>query len=64
MTSQEAIAEVFWTAFKALTREQQDVFIQKLLEDPSLAEDIEDILIAQSRRSESTRPLEDVLKEL
>lgn len=64
MTKSEAVAEVFWTAFKALPKRQQEEFIQRLLDDEELFEDLADILTAQSRRSEPTRPLQKVLQEL
>lgn len=64
MTASTAKAEVFWLAFKSLKREEQYAFLQRLLQDKELSEDLEDILIAYSRRSEPARPLQDVLDEL
>jgi len=61
----EALVEVFWRAFQGLTREQRALFLEKWLSaDPQLAEDLGDIWVAYSRRSEPTRPLEEVLKDL
>lgn len=64
MTQSEAVAEVFWTAFKSLSQEQQDNFIHRLLQDEQFAEDIDDILVAYHRRNEPTRLLDDVLNEI
>lgn len=67
MTSSEATAEVFWTAFSALPPEARDRFMEKMLADPALREELEDLLdmeIVEERSGESTRPLDDVLEEL
>ncbi|MDD5453313.1 MAG: hypothetical protein PHZ21_03415 [Candidatus Bipolaricaulis sp.] len=57
MTATEATAEVFWTAFKALPKKEQEAVIARLLRDEEFAEDLLDIaLIAQARRE----PGEDV----
>lgn len=66
MTSPEATAEVFWTAFSALPRETRDKFMEKLVADPTLREELEDLLdleIVSERSGESTRPLDEVLAE-
>ncbi len=64
-TEAEALVEVFWRAFQGLTRKQRALFLEKWLsEDPQLAEDLGDILVAYGRRSEPTRPLEEVLQDL
>lgn len=64
MTKTEATAEVFWTAFKALPRKEQDAIVIRLAEDISLREDLVDIAIALERKDEPARPLADVLKEI
>ncbi len=67
MTSSEATAEVFWTAFSALDREARDKFMEKMVADPELREELEDLLdleIAAERSGEPTRPLDEVLAEL
>jgi len=67
MTSSEATAEVFWTAFSALSPEACDRFIEKMLADPALREELEDLLdmeIVAERFGEPTRPLDEVLEEL
>ncbi len=64
MTKTEATAEVFWTAFKALRRREQDAVVVRLAEDKKLREDLIDITIALERVNEPTRPLADVLAEI
>jgi len=64
MTKTEATAEVFWTAFKALPRKEQDAVVIRLAKDKKLREDLFDIAIAMERENEPTRPLADVLKEI
>lgn len=67
MTSSEATAEVFWTAFSALDREARDKFMEKVVADPKLREELEDLLdleIVAERSGEPTRPLDEVLDEI
>ena len=67
MTSSEATAEVFWTAFSALPRETRDKFMEKMIADPRLRGELEDLLdleIVSERSGEPTRPLNEVLAEL
>ena len=67
MTPSEAMAEVFWTAFSALPQEMRGKFVEKMLADPVLREEIEDLLdleIVSERSGEPTRPLDEVLAEL
>jgi len=67
MTSSEATAEVFWTAFNALPRERRDRIMERMLADPALREDLEDLLdleVASERSDEPTRPLDEALAKL
>ena len=67
MTTAEATAEVFWIAFSALNREARDKFMEKVVADPKLREELEDLLdlrVAVERSGEPTRPLDEVLAEL
>ncbi len=63
MGKKEATAEVFMTAFKALKKEERDIFLTSLLKDRSLREDLMDIAVAQERLKEKSRPFKDFLKE-
>jgi len=59
MTKPEATAEVFWLAFKALPRPQQQAFLRHLLRDRLLRHDLIDLALVEERRQEPTRPLRD-----
>ena len=61
MSVKEAKAEVFWMAFKSLTKKERQSVIEKLLKDTEFIEDIIDMAILEQRREESSRPLEDYL---
>jgi len=43
----QATAEVFFTAFKALRSEEKDVFLEKVINDPELREDLIDIALIE-----------------
>ncbi len=58
MTTEEATATVFWTAFQSMDASEQDKFLAKLIADESMREDLADILIAYSRKNEPDRRLE------
>ncbi len=67
MIPSEATAEVFWTAFNVMPADARDKFMQKVVADPSLREDLEDLLdleVATERSTEPTRPLDEVLAEI
>lgn len=59
MIPEEAKAEVFWLAFKGLPKKEQQLVVQKLLQDPEFLEDLLDIAIIEQRQSEPPRPLEE-----
>ncbi|MBI4385921.1 MAG: hypothetical protein HY551_00915 [Elusimicrobia bacterium] len=44
MTVQQATAEVFWTAFKALPRDAREDFLDKLVVDRHIRKELEDRL--------------------
>jgi hypothetical protein len=64
MTANEATAEVFVTAFKALKPKVRDAVLQKLVEDSELREDLADTLVVEARRGQPAEPLRDILKGL
>lgn len=47
MRAGQATAEVFFTAFKALKSEEKDVFLEKVINDPELREDLIDIALIE-----------------
>ena len=61
MTHAEATAEVFWTAFRALSRSEQSAVLTRLLKDKRFLEDLVDTAIIEQRRNEPSRPLETYL---
>ncbi len=64
MMHTEATAEVFWTAFKALSRKEQDAVVARLAQDKTLREDLIDIAIGYERLGGTTYPLEEVLRKI
>jgi hypothetical protein len=46
----QATAEVFFTAFKALKSEEKDVFLEKVINDPELREDLIDIALIEKAK--------------
>jgi len=63
MGTKGATAEVFLTAFKTLTRKEQDIFLSEILKDKKLREDLMDIAIAEGRAKDKSRSFKDFLKE-
>ena len=61
MTQPQATAEVFYTAFQALKKSEREAFINKLLEDEKLAEDLRYAIVIEKRRKEPTVSLDDYL---
>ncbi len=63
MSTTVATAEVFWTAFRALSKKEQEAFLHRLLRDKSLREDMIDISILEQRKNEPSRSLDEYLHE-
>lgn len=66
MTVQQATAEVFLTAFKALPRREQENILSRLARDRRLRrviDDISDRLIIEEERSKPSRPLRDYIAD-
>ncbi len=61
MTSAEATAEVFWTAFLSMSAKERKAFLERLIAEPRLREDLLDAALIEERRGEPTRPLDEVL---
>ena len=64
MSSIEATAEVFVTAFKSLKPRQREAVLERILSDEGLSEDVADTLALESRRHQPRQPFREVLKEL
>jgi hypothetical protein len=66
MTTEQATAEVFLTAFKALPRREQEDILGRIARDRRLRrvlEDISDRLAIEEERGEPSRPLRDYIAE-
>jgi len=61
MTTAQATAEVFWAAFKTMSKEERRAFLERLVAEPKLREDLLDAALIEERKREPTRPLQDVL---
>ncbi len=64
MTTTQATAEVFWTAFTALNKAERGAFLERLIGDPRLREDLLDAALIEERKEEPARGLEEVLVDL
>jgi len=58
ISATEATAEVFFTAFNALSKKEKQAFIAKLLQHKEFYEDLADAAILDKRRNEPSRSLE------
>ncbi len=63
MTAQGATAEVFWTAFRALSKKEREVFLQRLLTESEFQEDLIDLAIIEQRKKEPSRSLDEYLRD-
>ena len=64
MSPQQATAEVFMTALKAMPHDEQNSFLNVLLKDKNFREDIIDLIIAKERKPEKKQPFRSFLKTL
>ena len=66
MTPQQATAEVFYTAFKALSKREQEDVLARIARDRKLRrilEDVSDRLVIEEERDKPSRPLRDYIDE-
>lgn len=63
VTKSEATAEVFWTAFKGMSPEDQRLFTQRIIADENLRRYLMDLALIEERRDEPERPLREYLSE-
>jgi len=54
-TDNNALAEVFWLAFKSLDEETKDEIVRKMLADEDLREELYDAALVEERAGEPTR---------
>jgi hypothetical protein len=62
MTATEATAEVFWTAFRSLSKKEREAVVERLLRDRDFMEDLIDIVILEQRKNEPSRSLDEYCK--
>ena len=58
-----ATAEVFWLAFKSLSKRDQHAIVEKLLLEEDFRADLVDISLIEQRRNEPSRQLDEYLAE-
>ena len=63
MKTQGMTAEVFLTAFKAMPKKEQNIFLSKIVKDSRLREDLIDIAIAENRAKDGGRSFREFLKD-
>jgi hypothetical protein len=63
MTTHQATAEVFLTAFKALPKQDQAAVLAGIAADEGLREDLFDLALIAQRRGEPSRPFREYLAE-
>jgi hypothetical protein len=63
MSAKESKGEVFWMAFRSLTKKERQSVIERLLKDKEFMEALIDMAIIEQRRKEPSRPIEDYLAE-
>ena len=61
MTTVEATAEVFWTAFQALSKKERDAVVARFLKEKNFREDLIDVAILEERQREPSRSLDEYL---
>jgi hypothetical protein len=59
----KATAEVFVTAFRALSKSQRDEVLVRMARDRSLRRDLVDLATIAERQPEASRPFRDYLNE-
>lgn len=57
MKANQATAEVFFTAFKALKPTEREAFIEKVIGDPKMREDIIDIALIEEAKKVKGKPV-------
>jgi len=63
MTAAKATAEVFYAAFKAMSVKERNAFLERLIADRRLREDLMDAAVIEARKHEQTYPFSEVLAE-
>lgn len=67
MATASETAEGMWTVFRSLSEESQEAFLERLMADRALRDEIEqllDLALAEERSNEPVRSLDTVLAEI
>ena len=57
ITTSQATAEVFFTAFKSLKGNEKEAFLEKVLRNPALRQDIIDIALIEEAKKVKGKPI-------
>ncbi len=57
MIKSQATAEVFWTAFRSLSRQEKQAVLRRILDDKALRRDLQDLTTIAARQNEPARPV-------
>ena len=57
MRTNQATAEVFYTAFKALKNKEKEAFLEKVISDTELREDLIDIVLIEESKKVKGKPV-------
>ena len=57
MKANQATAEVFFTAFKALKSKEKEAFLEKVISDPELRGDLIDIFLIEEAKKVKGKPV-------
>jgi hypothetical protein len=63
MATTEATIETFWTAFRALSKKDRAVIMERLLADSEFREDLIALAILKQRAKEPSRSIEEYLAQ-
>jgi hypothetical protein len=64
MSSAQATAEIFVTAFKSLKPRQREAVLERMLADTELSEDMADTMALEARRHEPRHSFRQTLQDL
>ena len=53
----EATAEVYWTAFRALSKKDKQAVLARFVREREFREDLRDLVLMEQRKGEPVRPL-------
>lgn len=60
----EARAEVYWTAFQALSKKDRQAVLARFVREHEFREDLLDLMLLEERKREPVRPLRSYLARL